>query len=103
MEFEISSAARTYINKNGGGAISIKLEKKQTGCGCCGATEVEIPIVRLGTPLLEIHQYREMPSIDLILYVHSSLRSKSNIATFTIDMERTLFGRKLVLYGLTQE
>lgn len=103
MEFEITPAARAYIHKKGGGLISITLEKRQTGCGCCGATEVEIPIVRLGAPLLESHQYQEMPSIDLILYVHSSLQNKSNLATLTIDLERTLFGRKLVMYGLIQE
>lgn len=103
MQFEITSAARAYIHKKGGGVISIKLEKRQTGCGCCGATEVETPVVRLGAPLLETDQYQEMPSIDLILYVHSSLQNKSDLATLTIDVERTLFGRKLVLYGLTQE
>lgn len=102
MQVEITPAAREYIRKKGG-SVSMKLEKKQTGCSCCGTTEVESPNVRVGAPLAEIDQYQETSSADLILYVHSSLQNKPNLVAPKIDVERTFFGRKLVLYGLTQE
>ncbi|MDT8900111.1 CC/Se motif family (seleno)protein [Anaeroselena agilis] len=102
MQFEITPAAREYI-RNKGGVITVKLEKRQTGCGCCGATEVESPSVRLGAPQAEIDHYQKVTSSDAAIYVHSSLQNTSELTSPKIDVERTLFGRKLVLYGLTQE
>lgn len=102
MQFEITPTAREFI-RNKGGVITVKLEKRQTGCGCCGANEVESPFVRLGAPQAELDHYEKMTSIDVAIYVHSSLQNTSKLVTPKIDVERTLFGRKLVLFGLIQE
>jgi len=102
MEFTITPAAREYI-RNKGGAITVKLEKKQTGCGCCGATAIDSPVVSLGAPQAEADNYQKATVTDIYLYVHSSLQSIAENVSPKIDVERTLFGRKLVLYGLTVE
>lgn len=101
MEFVITPAAQEYIRKKGDGVITVKLEKKETGCSCCGTTAIDSPSVRLGAPQAEASNYQQLSITDVILYVHSSLQSIAPNASPKIDVERTLFGRKLVLYGLT--
>lgn len=103
MEFEITPAAQEYIRNKGGGAVSVRLEKKESGCGCCGATSIDSPAVSLGTPKTAADNYQKKTVTDVNVFVHSSLQSIAKNATPKIDVERTLFGRKLVLYGLTEE
>ena len=104
MDFTITPVAREYIRNKGAGAVTVKLEKRQIGCGgCCGATDFESPSVKLGAPQADASQYRKVTLTDVDLFVHSSVQSAVRKDTPKIDMERTFFGRKLVLYGLTEE
>ena len=103
MQFEVTTAAREYIRGKGDGVITVRLEKRQTGCNCCGEAEVESPSVRLGTPAAELDHYQKVNTADIAIYVYYSLLNPPKLVSPKIDVERTLFGRKLVLYGLTQE
>lgn len=103
MQWEITPAARDYIRIKGG-QVYVILERRKHSCGCCGSTEVESPLVRLGEPQREeLEQYQRIALIDITVFVHSSLQGTSMSLSPKIDVEWTLLGRKLVLYGLLQE
>lgn len=101
MNFVITPKAQDYI-RNKGGSVTIRLEKKQTGCGCCGDGEVELTTIKLGEPQTEARSHKKMSVQDLDIYVHASIESAIQDVAPKIDLEWTFFGKKLVLYGLKQ-
>jgi hypothetical protein len=101
MNFVITPKALDYI-RDKGAAITLRLERKETGCNCCGESAVEIPAVKLGTPKAASGEYRKICLMNIDLYVHESIRAILEQTSPKIDVEGTLLGKKLVLYGLQQ-
>ncbi|MDT8901425.1 CC/Se motif family (seleno)protein [Anaeroselena agilis] len=101
MNFDITPRALDYI-RNKGAAVTLRLDRRETGCSCCGESVVEIPAVKLGTPQEASGEYRKISRMNIDLFVHESIRAILEQASPRIDVEGTLFGKKLVLYGLQQ-
>ncbi len=102
MNLDITPKAQDYI-RNKGEAVMLRMDRRETGCSCCGESAVEIPSVKLGIPKRALEDYRKVSLMSIDLYIHESIRAILEQASPKIDVEGTLFGKKLVLYGIQQD
>ena len=99
MNLTIAGRAQEFINQQGG-VISVKIEKRLIP-GCGAMQTADVPAVRLGKP--EDHEQAnfELKVINEIqVYAHSSVVNYNEKTPLLIDIETTLFGHRLALYGL---
>ena len=99
MRFSISAEAQKYIQQKGGEAI-VSLENRTTAFSWCGPRDIPCPSVRLGKPTLEnMNNYQQSAYGDIQLFVQNEVSAIKSADEPRIELERTLFGRKFVVYG----
>lgn len=102
MKITITPKAQEFIRKKGN-SITLSIEKKETGCSCCGDSTVELTSIKLGVPQGALNEYQICNVMGIDLYLHTSIQAEIDTAISQLDVEGTLFGKKLVLYGLKQQ
>jgi hypothetical protein len=99
MNLTIAGRAQEFISQQGG-VISVRIEKRLIP-GCGAMQTADAPAVRLGKP--EDHEKAnfEAVTIDGIqVYAHSSVVNYNAKIPLLVDIETTLFGNRLAMYGL---
>jgi len=99
MNLTIATRAQEFISQQGG-VISVKIEKRLIP-GCGAMQTADAPTVRLGKP--EDHEKANFESVDITgvqVYAHSSVVNYNEKTPLLIDIETTLFGHRLAMYGL---
>ncbi len=99
MNLTIAGRAQEFISQEGG-VISIKIEKRLIP-GCGAMQTADVPAVRLGKP--EDHEkanFSAMTIDGVQVFAHSSIVNYNDQIPLRIDIETTLFGNRLAVYGL---
>ena len=92
--------AHEYIVSKGGNII-VSTKKELSQFSCCGSGEIACPMVQTGRPPnSEMQQYCQMNVDKIELYVHRSIHDVLNLTKAFIELEKTMFGKKLVMYGV---
>ena len=103
MRFSLSAEAGQYIHQKGG-AATVFLENRTTAFNWCGPRDIPCPSVRLGKPTAEnMNNYHPSAYGDIQLFVQNEVNAATSADQPRIELERTLFGRKLVVYGFVLE
>lgn len=84
-----------------GGAVTIRLEPRLVA-GCSNSPQITpTPSVKMGEPAEhEQAEYKVFAIDGVTVYAHTALPSYDNETVLRIATETTLFGKRLVLYGL---
>ncbi|HWR43765.1 hypothetical protein [Sporomusa sp.] len=100
MNMIVTERAQEFIAQEGG-IITAKLEQRLIP-NCCNPPSIApVPSVKLGKP--EEHESAEYEAFVIDgaeVYAHTSIQNYSSEVLLRIDTETTLFGKRLVLYGL---
>lgn len=99
MNLTIAGRARDFISQQGG-VISVKIEKRLIP-GCGALQTADAPAVRLGKP--EEHEKDSFSPVTIAgveVYAHDTVVNYNGQVPLTIDLETTLFGSKLAMFGL---
>lgn len=99
MNLTIAGRAQEFISQQGG-VITVKIEKRLIP-GCGAMQTADTPAVRLGKP--EDHEkanFEEITIDGVQVYAHSSVVNYNGKIPLQVDIETTLFGSRLAMYGL---
>ena len=98
MNLRISPKAREYILTEGG-VITAAVEKRLMK-GCDLSRAEGCPVAKMGGPLPEEQaQYLLQTIADVAVYVHTTMQEYDQATPLLLDLETTLFGYNLKIYG----
>ncbi|HWR40686.1 MAG TPA: CC/Se motif family (seleno)protein [Patescibacteria group bacterium] len=97
MNLRITDKAKEYIQSEGG-AVTANVEQRLMK-GCDALKMAGCPTAKLGKPEEgAAGEYTLMPQEGIDVYVHTTM-SEFDEATLLLDLETTLFGYNLKIYG----
>ena len=103
LTISITPRAQEYIGSKGG-SITVSMKKEITQFNCCGSGDIECPMVQTGRPPEgDMQQYCRVNEGNIELYIHIATRAVFESAEPYIDLDRTVFGKKLVMYGVQMD
>jgi|GEM_PF-1823891 len=100
MNMVIVPGAKELIMQEGG-IVSVRLEQRLAP-NCCNSPQITpAPSVKLGKPAEhELSDYQAFEIDDVTVYAHTSIQNYNNEIVLRIGTETTLFGIRLILYGM---
>lgn len=99
MAISITARAQEYIIGKGG-IITVRMKNEIVPFNCCGSDEIEVPSVVVGKPSdVETQQYLRVNENTIEVYLHMAISEVFQSEGPFIDLERTMFSKKLVMYG----
>jgi hypothetical protein len=100
MNMIVTERAQEFIAQEGG-IITVKLEQRLIP-NCCNPPSIApVPSVKPGKPEdPETAEYAAFKIDGAEVYAHTSIQNYDNENLLRVDIETTLFGKRLVLYGL---
>lgn len=100
MNMIVTERAQEFIAQEGG-IITVKLEQRLIP-NCCNPPSIApVPSVKTGKPEAgEAADYTAVTIDGAEVYAHTSIRNYDNENPLRVDIETTLFGKRLVVYGL---
>lgn len=100
MNLTVTERAQEYIAQEGN-VITVRIVKKLIP-SCTSAPQLaDVPAAQLGKPADHEKTDFEVITIDNIkIYAHSSMSNYDDQISLRIDIETTLFDKRLAVYGM---
>ena len=100
MNLIVTERAQEFIAQEGG-IITVKLEQRLIPSCCNTPSIAPLPAVKTGKPEAgEADEYAAVTIDGAQVYAHTSIRNYNSDNPLRLDIETTLFGKRLVVYGL---
>ncbi|WP_094605056.1 hypothetical protein SPSIL_031020 [Sporomusa silvacetica DSM 10669] len=99
MNLTVTERAQEYIAQEGN-VISVRIAKRLIP-SCTATKTADLPTVQLGKPAdYEKADYEAVTIDGVEVYAHSSIINYNGQVPLRIDIETTLFGKQLAVYGM---